>query len=210
VSSNGLVPTISFTFDNLLPNSIFNIKINYNFNPIWGAFRLTLWIGIIVVIIGSILLFKRYSKKIEGPKVKGNTEIVKNYVNLLYEELGLWNDVDKLEQALDDGSLGRKDYNNRKKTLDARNKDLTESRVRLKNSMRSISPKYSAIVTGFETDENEIQSLNSEFSKLRSQFQSGKISRKFFETQAGDYRRRIRRVTAHVESNLIELRDEID
>jgi hypothetical protein len=209
VTANGLIPTVSMSFMNLQPNEEYYAIVNYSYLSIWSAFRPTLWVGAIVAIVGAILLTRHRTRKAGGQKTDSHTKLLQSYVNSLDEESGLWEDLDQLEQAFDDGSIGRKDYNVRRRILDERGRRLSESLSQLKEDLRAISPKYSGIVERIETSEGEMAALRSSSSRLRSQFRAGRISRSSFENQSESQRRQAGKVKSNIETMIMELRGEI-
>ncbi|MCJ7632678.1 hypothetical protein MUP77_09850 [Candidatus Bathyarchaeota archaeon] len=209
VSALGFNPIVSLNFTNLQPNGMLKFIVDYDFLPIWSAFRPTLWVGTVVAIIGAILLIRRRFGKIESPKGSIHLGFLRSLANSLDEQLGLWGDLDQLEEALDNGSLGRKDYDSRQRILDERSKELSKSVSRLKKNVREVSPRYAKMVDGMETIEKEMISLRSSLSGLRSKFRSSRMSRSSFENQAETIRRRIGKVAASMEAIIIELRVEV-
>ena len=204
----GFNPTVSLNFTNLQPNGMLNFIVDYDFLPIWSAFRPTLWVGTVVAIIGAILLIRRRFGKTESPKGSIHLGSLRSLANYLDEQLDLWRDLNKLEEASDNGSLRRKDYNSRKRILDERRKELSKSVSRLKKNVRQVSPRYAKMVVRIDAIEKEITSLRSNLSELRHKFRSSRMSRKSFENQAEAIKRRMRKVAASMETIIIELREE--
>jgi|GEM_PF-2683347 len=201
----GLTPVISYTPTGLQPTDEIHVLVNYRFLPIWSAFRPTLWIGIVVAIVVTAYLLRQRSGKMEVREGHVDTELLRSFVNSLDEELGLWEDLDQLEEAFDNGRLGRKDYNRRRRILDNRIRSLSGSLSRLKQGVRQISQRYARSVERVETAEAEMAILRNDFSRLRSQFRAGRLSRSSFEDLLMDHRRRAGKVRAIIEAVIIEL-----
>jgi len=205
----GLSPVVSYTFTGLEPKDEFHIQVSYHYLPIWGAFRPTLWVGTIAAITGVALLLRRRFRKAEIREEGVDVGLLRDFVNSLDEELGLWEDLDQLEQALDNGKLGRKDYNRRRRVLDERSRALSGSLSRLKQEVRQISARYARIVEQVEAAESEMAKLWNNFSRLRAQFRAGRLSRSSFENLEETHRRRAGKVRATIEAVIIELRSDL-
>jgi hypothetical protein len=205
----GLSPIVSYTLKGLQPREEFHLLINYRFLPIWSAFRPTLWVGTIVAVIGTVLLVRRRFRREEVREEGVDMGLLRDFANSLDEELGLWEDLDQLERALDDGSLGRKDYNRRRRILDERSRSLSGSLSRLKQEVRHVSARYARLVDQVEAAESEMATLWSSFSRTRSQFRAGKLPRRSFENLEQSYGRRVGKVRATIETTIIELRGDM-
>ena len=205
----GLSPVVSHTFTGLKPKDEFHVQVSYRYLPIWSAFRPTLWVGTIAAITSVALLLRRRFRKTEVREEGVDVELLRDFMNSLDEELGLWEDLDQLERALDDGRLGRKDYNRRRRVLDERSRTLSGSLSRLKQEVRQISARYARVVGQVEAAESEMATLWNNFSRLRAQFRAGRLSRSSFENLEETHRRRAGKVRATIETVIIELRSDV-
>jgi len=205
----GLTPIVSYTLTGPQLEEEFHVLVNHRYLPIWSAFRPTLWTGTIVVIIATVVLLRRRFRRAEVRARGRNLEILRGFVNSLDEELDLWEDLDHLERALDDGSLGRKDYNRRRKILDERSRSLYGSRSRLRQELGQVSPRYARLVEQVEAAEGEMSAIRNDLSRLRLQLRAGRLSRSSFERLEASQRRRAGKVKATIETILLTLRYEI-
>jgi len=212
VSVSGLSPSAYLNLTNLLGNSPIHFVLNYGFFPVWSAFRPTLWVGIAVALASAIVLWLRRSKKVEVPEVESTRDrgVILELSNALDKEVTHLNDSEKLEQQLDSGRLGRRDYNLRRRSFDETSRTLTATLTRLKKEVRQTSDQYAKIIDRVENAENEIVSQRGGLSRLRSQFRAGRISRNSFETQAEGYRRRMNKAVSMLEGTIVELRANTD
>lgn len=211
VSASGLAPTAYLNLTDLQGNSHIHFVLNYGYLPVWSAFRPTLWVGIVVAFISAILWRKRF-KKVEAPRAESvrDREIVVELSNALDEEIAQLNDSEKMEQELDGGHLGKRDYNLRRRAFDETGKTLTASLQRHRKEARQISSQYAGIIDRVEAAETEIASQRAGLSRLRSQFRTGRISRSSFENQAEGYRRRMNKAVSMLEAAIVELRANTD
>ncbi len=212
VRASGLTPTVYLNLTNLQSNSPVHFILNYGFLPLWSAFRPTLWVGIVVAFTSAILLWRRRFKKVEvaKPEDARDKEIALELSNALDEEIIQLNESEKLEEQLDSGHLGRRDYNLRRRAFDEAGRTMTTSLARLRKEVRQISSQYASIIDRVETAENEMASQRGGLSRLRSQFRAGRISRSSFENQAEGYRRGMNKAVSMLETAIVELRSNAD
>ena len=209
VTVTGLSPVASYSVIGLKPKEGFHVRVSYRFIPIWSALRPALWIGTITAITSAVLLLRRRLRRVEVREEGVDMGPIRNLANSLDEELGLWEDLDQLEEALDDGSIGRKDYNRRRRLLDERSRTLSASLSRLRQGVRQISARYARSVDQVEAAEREMATLRNDFQRLRSQFRAGRLSRSSFENLEESHRRRAGKVRATIGTIVIELRGEL-
>lgn len=212
VSASGLTPLAYRNLTSLQSSSPIHFVLNYGYLPVWSAFRPTQWVGIVVAFASAILLWRRRFKKVEVPQAASvrDREIVVEFSNALDEEIAQLNGSEKLEQELDSGHLGRRDYNLRRRAFDETGKTLTASLQRHRKEVRQISSQYASIIDRVEAAENEIGSQRAGLSRLRSQFRAGRISRNTFENQAEGYRRGMNKAVSMLEAAIVGLRANTD
>ena len=212
ISASGLAPTAYLNLTDLPGNSPIHFVLSYGFFPVWSAFRPTLWVGIAVAFISAIVLLRRRSKKVEVPEAESTRDrgLVLELSNVLDKEVTHLNDSEQLEQQLDSGRLGRRDYNLRRRSFDETSRTLATDLARLKKEARQTSDQYAKIIDRVEAAENEIASQRGGLSRLRSQFRAGRIPRNSFETQAEGYRRRMSKAASMLEATVVELRANTD
>ncbi|MCJ7761741.1 hypothetical protein MUP59_11470, partial [Candidatus Bathyarchaeota archaeon] len=205
VSTSGLAPTAYLNLTDLQGNSSIHFVLNYGYLPVWGAFRPTLWVGIVVAFVSAILLWRKRFKKVEAPRAENvrDREIVVELSNALDEEIAQLNDSEKMEQELDGGHLGKRDYNLRRGTFYETGKTLATSLQRHRKEARQISSQYAGIIDRAEAAETEIASQRVGLSRLRSQFRTGRISRSSFENQAESYRRRMNKAVSMLQAAIV-------
>lgn len=210
--ASGTNPSVSFTFTNIQAVDHQLVLLSYTYSPLWSAFRPILWIGIIAAIVGGAILMRRERATARGakaPMVRANAELLNGYADSLEDELGLWADVEDLEESLDSGSLGRKDYNRRKRILDERARTMPASLARLSHSMREVSPRHALLVDRVQVAEKEVAGIRSGLGRARAQFRAGRLSKNAFEAQENNYKRMMDKAKATIERAIVEVRGEL-
>jgi hypothetical protein len=210
--ASGTNPSVSFTFTNIESVGHPLVLVSYSYSPLWSAFRPTLFIGAIVAVLGGAILLRRRratSARAEAPEVRADAKLLNGYADSLEDELGLWADVEDLEESLDSGSLGRKDYNRRKRILDERARTMPGTLARLSQSMRDVSPGYALLADRVQVAEKEVAEIRSGLSRSRAQFRAGRLSKNAFETQEDNYKRMMDKAKSTIESVIVEVRGEL-
>lgn len=210
--ASGTNPSISFTFTNIQAVDHPPVQVSYAYSPLWSAFRPTLWVGAIAAILGGAILLRREkntSRRSEAPEARANAELLNGYADSLEDELGLWSDVEDLEESLDSGSLGRKDYSRRRRILDERARAIPGTLTRLSHSMRKVSPRYALLADRVETAEKQVAEIRGGLSRARAQYRAGRLSKNAFEAQEDNFKRMMNKARSIIESTIVEVRGEI-
>ena len=209
VKKDGLTTVVSFVLTNVTSSQSLQLNLDYGYFPLWSLYRPAQWIGISAVFVGVIVLTRRRRPK-QGARVEGrNVEMIRSLADLVEEELSLWKEGEELEAALDNRSLGRKDYNRRKGIVEQRLRSVAGSLASTKQKMRQSETPYARVLDRIDAAEHEVTVARAEMARLRGQQRTGKLTRGAFEKLEADNRRRMERARSGLESAVAELREEV-
>ena len=208
VNTEGLTTEVQFIRTNVTSGSL-NVDLNYGYFPLWSIYRPAEWVGLAAIFVGAVVIVRRRRVRPEVRAGVKNVELIRSLADLVDEELGLWNEGNELDVALDNRSLARKDYNRRKATVEQRLRSVTASLSATKQKIRQTETQLVSVLDKIEAAEGEATAAGADLTRLRAQLRSGKLTRGTFEKLEAENRRRINRARSSLQSAVAELRDKV-
>ncbi|MFH0748390.1 MAG: hypothetical protein V1915_00480 [Candidatus Bathyarchaeota archaeon] len=206
LSMNGLTPSILYFFKNVSPVPLSPLNIDYDYSIFWVALRPTIWVGGLAVTI-SLFMFYRGRRRLPTLDTSNkSSKLLSSFTNASDERLMTWSELDSLEENLDNRGIGIKDYNQRKKIIQERLKALDEVLRGLKSDVRPVAPRYAELISKMEKTEAEIVALRTNISKFRTQYRSGRLSKRNFEELKHSYKQNMEGAKRTIESIIVELK----
>ena len=178
--------------------------------PDTSAFRPTLWAGLAIAVLGTVILTTRRRKE-EVPVAteKVPLEDLKEFVDLYDEKKAL---LDELEEAEEDEKRGvlRKEDRKRMKVVEAQLGTLNKKMGELRPEIRSASTRYADSLRRMEVAEADMAAARDSLKKVESQIRAGQISREAYEKLRRTYHKRIDRAKGVVDSVIITFKEEVE
>ncbi|MCJ7631004.1 hypothetical protein MUP77_01190, partial [Candidatus Bathyarchaeota archaeon] len=206
LSMNGFTPSLLYIFKSVNPVSVSDFIIDYDYLIFWAAFRPTIWVGGLVVTISMFMLYrgrKRIPSQLTSNK---NAKLLNSFTNVSDERLMTWSELDSLEENHNNRGIGVKDYTRRKKIIQERLKVLDGEWTGLKTDVSHITPRYAELTSKMEKAEAEILALRANIDKVRTQYHSGRLSKRSYEELKYSYEKKVEGSKRTIESIIVELK----
>lgn len=211
ISTSGLLqtPLIQYVFQNISPIRSLSLIVDYEYLIFWSALRLTLWMGGIITIIVSLVLYKKRRRQPLQIIQDKNIESIRAFIEKYDERMMIWSEIEALEKRLDDKTISRKRYNRRKRITRQRFRSLDRAFSNAKNKIKQLDPRYAEHISKIEKIETELLALRDNIDGLRAQYRSGRLSKRTYRDLKSGYEKRIKRVERGLESTIIEFKRSI-
>jgi len=179
----------------------------YTYNPLWTAFRPTLWSSLLVLVgVGTYQLLR--SRK---PRERGISEgrlSLRRFIELHEEKLALSAEEEKLEESMDERRISRSEFNRRKETLDSRMANVESSLRSIKDRIRQQAPQFEKTLREIDAAEAEVKTERTHLRELETRLRGRSISRDAYRRLRQEYLGRIKRARSRIEKVIISLREE--
>ncbi len=205
-SKNLFTQSLVFVTENLTMIHKPYLTIDCEYNVFWSAFRPTLWIGIVIVLVGGVILLGRRRRPKSLLKPRKEVELIGTFIEACGERVGLWNDLETLENDFDRRRIRRKDFNRRKGILEQKIGLIEKDVASLEARVGRIGTRQAELIEKVNGAEVEIHNLHSEIDRLRSQLRTGKLSESAYEKLKDAYDKRIQKARDAIEGAIMELR----
>jgi len=192
----------------------FDIKISYEYNPLWVSFRPTLWIWALAVAgcaIAVVWKRPRAPVPVTVPKVavRLSPEHIKSFVTAYEEKRKIILDIKSLEARVRKGRIPRRRYKVRRKTLETRLNALSRNLSDLKEKLRAVGGRYRDLMRQLEVAETEINEVEANIESIEARHHRGELSLEAYRKLLADYKRRKEKAETTSDGILIRLREEI-
>lgn len=192
----------------------FDIKISYEYNPLWLSFRPTLWIWALAVAgcaIAVVWKRPRAPVPVTVPKVvvRLSPEHIKSFVTAYEEKRKIILDIKSLEARVRKGRIPRRRYKVRRKTLETRLNALSRNLSDLKEKLRAVGGRYRDLMRQLEVAETEINEVEANIESIEARHRRGELSLEAYRKLLADYKRRKEKAETTSDGILIRLREEI-
>lgn len=208
---------ISFV-DSLIPSEDI-LSAVFEYNPLWIAFRPTIWMwAIVAVAISVFALWTILKAKASTPRVgitkpvSGSTlspEHIKNFAETYEEKSRVTQELRALEARAQHGRIPRRRYKVQRRTLELRLTAFSTRLANLKEILRSSGGSYSGIVRELEAADVELNELQLSLKNLEVRHEAGEISLESYKRQLTDIEMRKEKAEKIISGLLLRLRGEM-
>lgn len=193
----------------------FNLRILYQYNPLWLSFRPTLWIWALAVFGAVIVALAAYRKPavpkatviVKTAAVEITREDINSFIESYEEKRKILSEIETLETGLRRGRIPRRMYKVRRKTLMARIESINRTIENLKEKFKA-EGRYAKLMHEFEIAEAEKDEAEGNLRDAEIRHRRGEISLETFNRLAEEYRRRKENAETRIGGILVRLREE--
>ena len=201
--------TVTFAFFNVTPFHDLDFNFTYEYLIFWASFRPTLWMGILVIVVGAIVLFWRAPKPPSVPIVPVPHEDLRSFVEAYEGKTGILLELESMEQKLRKGRIPRRRYKVRKKMLEGRLSTLSRELTDLREKIRAAGGRYANMMRQIEVAETMLEGVKTDIRRVESRYRRGEISKGAYRRLLKEYHRRRERAKTTIDEVLLRLKEEI-
>jgi hypothetical protein len=192
----------------------FTVSIAYEYDPLWLAFRPTMWVWALAIVGCAVAMIWQRSKAPIGIAVpatvsKIQPEFIKSFVDKYEEKMKIVFEIDSLETRVQKGRIPRRRYKVQRKTLEMRLSTLSRSLTEVKERMRSVGGHYADLMRQLEVAETELSDVEANVKSIEDRHGRGEVSLEAYRKLSGDYQRKKEKAEATINGILLRLREEI-
>ncbi|MDI6903983.1 MAG: hypothetical protein QMD13_00595 [Candidatus Bathyarchaeia archaeon] len=192
----------------------FNVKISYEYTPLWLSFRPTLWMWALAVAgcaIAVVWKRPRAPVPVAVPKVvvRLSPEHIRTFVTAYEEKRKIILEIKSLEARVRKGKIPRRRYKVRRRTLETRLNALSRNLSDLKEKLRAVGGRYRDLMHQLEVAETEINEVEANIESIEARHRRGELSLGAYRKLLADYKRRKEKSETTIDGILIRLREEI-
>lgn len=209
IEKSAFQETITFSFFNVTPFHDLDFNFTYKYLTFWASFRPTLWVGILVTVVGAIVLFWRAPKLPSVPIVPVPHKDLRSFVDAYEGKTGILSELESMEQKLRKGRIPRRRYKVRKRMLEGRLSTLSRELTGLREKMRAAGARYANIMRQIEVAETMLEGVETDIRRVESRYKRGDISKGAYGRLLEEYRRRRERAKTTIDEALLRLKEEI-
>ncbi|MEM3695988.1 MAG: hypothetical protein QXQ94_00585 [Candidatus Bathyarchaeia archaeon] len=192
------------------------LRIAYEFNPLWLAFRPTLMIWALAVFGVTVgALWKkskaaavRVAAPVPAAAVRLRPEYIKSFVSAYEEKRKITLELETLETRVRKGKIPRRRYKVLRKTLETRLNSLSKSLAEYKERLRAAGGLYADLMRQLEVAETEINEVEASSRSIEARHSRGELSLEAYRKLFADYQRRKERAETTINGILLRLREE--
>lgn len=192
-----------------------DLQASYEYNPLWLAFRPTLWMWAIAIIGCSIFVAWKRPKAPEGiPAIrvavtaKLRPEDIKSFISAYDEKRKITSNVESLESKVQKGKIPRRRYKVQRKTLETRLNSLLRTIAESKEKMRAAGSQYADFARQLEIAEAETSEVEANIKSIEARHNRGELSLEAYRRLLADYERRKEKAGTAIDGILLRLREE--
>ncbi len=206
---------ITISKQGVLSLDSFTIKLTYEYNPLWLAFRPTLWIWAVAIFGCAIIAIWKRPKASEAVvtvptvTVKLSPGTLRRFVELYEEGRRITSDIRSLEFAVNKGRIPRQRYKVQRKTLETRLAALNRSLDDLKLKIRSAGGRYTDLMHQLEVAETELKEVESNIRSIEARHRRGDLTLEAYRKLLADYDSRREGAETTINGILLRIREEI-
>jgi hypothetical protein len=214
VSMDVFQEKITASVQGILSLDNFTIKVAYEYNPLWLAFRPTLWVWAIAVLGCAIVAVWKRPKAPEAVAVptvavRLSPEILRKFVSSYEEKMRITSEIKSLEAAVGKGRIPRQRYKVQRKTLETRLAALSRTLDDLKLKLRSAGGRYADLMRQLEIAETEINEVESNIKSIEARHRRGDLTLEAYRRLLADYESRREKAETTISGILLRIREEI-
>jgi hypothetical protein len=192
----------------------FAVSIAYEYDPLWLAFRPTMWVWALSLVGCAVAMVWQRSKAPIGIAVPATVstiqpEFIKSFVDKYEEKMKIVFEIDSLETRVQKGRIPRRRYKVQRKTLEMRLNTLSRSLTEVKERMRSVGGHYADLMRQLEVAETELSDVEANVKSIEDRHGHGEVSVEAYRKLLGDYQRKKDKAESTINGILLRLREEI-
>jgi hypothetical protein len=205
-SQNLYTQSITYTTTNVTCLNKYPITINYDYNTLWSAFRPTLWIGLATIAVGGVAFLRKGKAPKPTPLPSTDTEVIRSYIEVCTERMGLWRELEDLENDLDNRRIRRKGYNRRRRILRQRLSTLNKEVANYENRVNRQGDDYTELTKRLREAESEVRTTHTEIDRLKNRRQRSRLSQNAYRRLRDACDERLQKARGVIEEVILELR----
>jgi hypothetical protein len=191
------------------------LQIEYDYNPLWLAFRPTLWMWALAIVGCSVFMIWRRPtapERIAAMPVMVTTKLrpddIKSFRSAYEEKRKIELNMESLESKVAKGKIPRRRYKVQRKTLETRLSSLSRTIAEAKEKMRAAGSQYAELMRQLEVAETEINEVEANMKSIEARHTRGELSLEGYRKLLTDYERRRDRANTAIDGILLRLREE--
>ncbi len=197
---------IAYTATNMTCLQPYPLIVHYEYNPFWSAFRPTLWIGLATMAVGGVVVLRK-GKGVPPPTPSSaDTTEIQSYLEVCTERMGLWRELEDLDNDLETRRIRRKGYNRRRRTLIHRLSVLAKEAASYQQRVSRQGDEYAHLTQQLENAEGEVRSTHTELDRLKTQWQRGRLAENEYRALRETGEEKLRRARTAMEGAIQALR----
>ncbi|MFB0543571.1 MAG: hypothetical protein ACETVR_02200 [Candidatus Bathyarchaeia archaeon] len=199
---------LSYGMENATLLDDLRFHLAYRYNPLWTAFRPTLWTSLLVLaVVGTHqLLFRKKREEREMPEER---RLLRRFIELYEEKLVLSTEEEKLEEDRENRRISRPEYDRRIKDIESRSSKVEDLLRGVKDSIKQRMPQFGELLREIEVAEVEIETEKTNLRELGARLRARRLSRGAYRRLRQEYLRRIRRARSRIERAILSLRERV-
>ena len=210
VQKSAFQETLTFVYYNVTPFQNLSQEATYEYTIFWASFRPALWVGTTVTILSVLALLWRAPRPAAPiPTIPVRPEELKGYVDAYEKKRRSLGELERVEERGRKGKIPRRRYKVRKRALESRLSVLSKDLARLREKLRTASPKYAVMMRQIEIAEAELEGIEAGIRRTETRYRRGEISTAAYHKLLEDYYRRRERARTTIDGVLLRLREEI-
>ncbi len=209
ISKTGYQEILIYELKDVTPFDDMDVTVEYTYLIFWSAFRPVLWLGLAIIIIGAIVMIKKRGPPPIPPLSAKDVRVLRAFINVNNEIAALRLELKSLEKDLERRRIRKKRYKRRRGIVLQQLRSLDREFLILKREIISKEPSLREAIHQIEVAETELETVRLNTNKLRTQYHSGRISKKAYEELLKEYEKRSDRAQTTVDETLIRLQREL-
>ena len=209
ISKTGYQEILIYELKDVTPFDDMDVTVEYTYLIFWSAFRPVLWLGLAIILVGAVVMIKRRGRPPTPPLSVKDVRVIKAFINVNNETTALRSELKSLEKDLERRRIQKKRYKRRRGIILQQLRSLDREFSVLKREIISKEPSLREAIHQIEVAETELETVRLNTNKLRTQYRSGRISKKAYEELLKEYEKRSDRAQTKVDEAIMRLQREL-
>jgi hypothetical protein len=205
----GSQQTLTYALKDVTPFDDLSTIIEYKYVIFWAAYRPVLWLGFAIAIMGAIVVLRRRGEPAVSPLPTKDMRVLNAFIDVSSEISALRTELKSLEEEYDQKKIRKKLYRRRRRTLQHQLHNSSRELQILKKEVVKFDPRLKDTVHKIEVAESELETMHSNLKKIKTQYNSGRISKQAYEDLREGYEKRSNDAQRHIDEAIMRLRSEI-
>jgi len=188
-----------------------NLQATYVYSIFWSSYLPTLWMSAFVSVGVAIALIwerPRLSLPSATPRVTAKPQTLKSIVASYEERARISRELESIDRQVQKGRMPRGRYKMRKRMLESQLNRLDRDLSDLKESVKSIGPKYAEILKELDIAEAELEGVEAEAKRVEARYRSGTLSLDAYRHQQDQLNKRREKAKTAIDGALLRLGEE--
>ena len=209
ISKTGYQEILIYELKDVTPFDDMDVTVEYTYLIFWSAFRPVLWLGLAIILVGAVVMIKRRGRPPTPPLSVKDVRVIRAFINVNNETTALRSELKSLEKDLERRRIQKKRYKRRRGIILQQLRSLDREFSVLKREIISKEPSLREAIHQIEVAETELETVRLNTNKLRTQYRSGRISKKAYEELLKEYEKRSDRAQTKVDEAIMRLQREL-